>query len=115
MTRRRHREREQQANNQQMTCSGATTRARAHTHTHTHLALGELGAHGGDGLLVGLLGAGGLENGAAGHEHVHASLGDGADVGYGHAAVDLKADVIARLRGGGREGERDVRDSRRMS
>jgi hypothetical protein len=38
-------------------------------------------------LLVGLLGAGSLEDGAAGHEHVHARLGDRGDVVHGDTTV----------------------------
>ena len=40
------------------------------------------------------LGAGSLEDGTAGHEHVYTSLGDGSDVVHSHAA--------ARGEGGGR-------------
>jgi hypothetical protein len=38
-------------------------------------------------LLVGLLGAGSLEDGAAGHEHVYARLGDRGDVVHGDTTV----------------------------
>mmetsp|Transcript_17956 Transcript_17956/g.54916 ORF Transcript_17956/g.54916 Transcript_17956/m.54916 type:complete len:303 (+) Transcript_17956:164-1072(+) len=62
-----------------------------------HLDLGELLAHLVDGLLVGLLVARGLEDGGAGHEHVNAGLGDLLDVVDLHAAIDLEADVVARL------------------
>ena len=47
---------------------------------------------------VGVLGAGGLEDGGAGDEHVHAGLGHLLDVVHRHAAVDLEADVVALRR-----------------
>ena len=49
----------------------------------------EVSTHLLDGLSVGFLGAGSLEDRAASHEHVHACLGDLRDVVHCHAPVDL--------------------------
>ncbi len=62
----------------------------------------EVSAHLLDGLRVGLLGVGSLEDRAASHEHVHACLGDLRNVVHCHAPVDLCRKKNSKKLGGGK-------------